>query len=176
VQVKNDKKFKAQPNPILFDLMNPYLVRFFDINEQQPLPIIRMVFALGSPTAAVEVLPQYVERLPRKAKTASRKATQKSPRYTSYDIWCAKASSETFGVIKIEHEPEYALLLKADKVFPQAYCSEFGIEEVESIRRSMNPRTSVKAAHWASFCGADTPRLPTEDLADSVNFREEVEE
>jgi hypothetical protein len=85
-----------------------------------------------------------MERLPRKTKTAAGKAAQKSPRYTSYDIWCSKASSQTFGVIKIEHEPEYALLLKADKVFPQAYCSEFDIEEVESIRRSMNPGTSVK--------------------------------
>jgi hypothetical protein len=57
VQVKNDQSFKAQPNAILFDLMNPYLVRFFDMKEKQPLPIIRMVFAFGSPTAAVEVLP-----------------------------------------------------------------------------------------------------------------------
>jgi hypothetical protein len=176
VQVQNDKRFKVQPNTKLFDLMNPYLVRFFDINEKEPLPIIRMVFSLGSPTAAVEVLPQYVEQLPRKAKTAARKAVQKSPRFTSYDIWCAKASSETFGVIKIEDEQNYARLLKADKVFPQAYCSELGIEEVESNKRSMNPGTSVDAAHWASFCGANTPQLPTVDLADSVDFGEEENE
>lgn len=176
VQVKNDRSFKAQPNTILFDLMNPYLVRFFDMGEKKPLPIIRMVFALGSPTAAVEAIPQYVERLPRKAKTTAREGVQKSPRYTSYDIWCAKASSETFGVIKIEDEQNYALLLKTDKVFPKAYCSEFGIEEVESIKRSMNPGTSVRGEHWTSFCGASTPQLPTMDLADSVDFGEEDNE
>ncbi|KAM6504148.1 hypothetical protein JOM56_001091 [Amanita muscaria] len=173
VQVKNDKSFRAQPNAILFDLMNPYLVRFFDMDEKTPLPIIRMVFALGSPTAAVKVIPQDVERLPRKAKTAAQKAVQRSPRYTSYDIWCAKASSETFGVIKIEDEQNYSLLLKTERVFPQAYRSEFGIERIESIRRSMNPGTSIEGPHWTSFCGAKTPQLPTVDLGDDVDFGEE---
>ena len=174
MQVKNDKTFKAQPNTTVLDLMNPYLVRFFDMDEKKPLPIIRMVFALGSPTAAVEVIPQYVERFPRKAKTATRKVVSMSPRYTSYDIWCAKASSETFRVIEIEDEQNYALLLKTDKVFPQSYRSEFGVEEVESIRRSMNPGTSINRAHWASFCGTSTPQLPRVDLADSVDFGEEA--
>ncbi|KIL64400.1 hypothetical protein M378DRAFT_163135 [Amanita muscaria Koide BX008] len=173
VQVKNDKSFRAQPNAILFDLMNPYLVRFFDMDEKTPLPIIRMIFALGSPTAAVKVIPQDVERLPRKAKTAAQKAVQRSPRYTSYDIWCAKASSETFGVIKIEDEQNYSLLLKTERVFPQVYRSEFGIERIENIRRSMNPGTSVEGAHWASFCGAKTPQLQTVDLGDNVDFGEE---
>jgi len=72
---------------------------FFDLDEKQPLPIIRMVFAFGSPSAAVRVIPQYVERPPGKAKTEAREAVQKSPCYTSYDIWCTKASSETFGII-----------------------------------------------------------------------------
>ncbi|KIL57284.1 hypothetical protein M378DRAFT_396218 [Amanita muscaria Koide BX008] len=176
VQVNNDKSYRAQPNTILFDLMNPYLIRFFDMDEKIPLPIIRMVFALGSPTAAVKVIPQYAERLPRKAKTAAQKAVQRSPRYTSYDIWCAKASSETFGVVKTEDEQNYSLLLKTEKVFPQAYCSEFSTKEIESIKRSMNPGTSVKEAHWTSFCGADTPHLPTVDLGDAVDFGEEDHE
>jgi hypothetical protein len=153
---------RSQTPSYVFDLMNPYLVRFFDMDEKKPLPIIRMVFALGSPTAAVEVIPQYEERPPRKAKTNAQKAARKSPRYTSYDIWCAKASSEIFGVIKEDDEQHYALLLKTDKVFPQAYYSEFGIEEIESIRRSMNPGTSVNAAHWA-FCDASIPQPPAED-------------
>jgi len=44
------------PTVVLFDLMNPYLVRFFDIDERDPLPIIRMVFAFGSPTPVVQVI------------------------------------------------------------------------------------------------------------------------
>jgi hypothetical protein len=76
----------------------------------------------------------------------------------------------------MEDEQNYALLLKADTVFPQGYCSEFGVEEVECIRRSMNPGTSVNKAHWASFCGANTPQQPTVDLADSVDFGEEDNE
>ena len=168
VQVKNDKNYKAQPNAILFDLMNPYSVRFFDMDEKNPLPIIRMVFALGSPTSAVRVITQDVERHPR-----TRKAAQKSPRYTSYDIWCAKASSKTFGVIREEEEQNYALLLKANKVFPQAYCSKFDREE--RIGRIMNPGTSVEGAHWAFF-GDDKPQLPAVDLADDVDFGEEDNE
>jgi hypothetical protein len=170
VQVKNDKRFTATPNVLLFDLMNPYLVRFFDIGEKDPLPIIRMVFAFGSRTPCVTIIGPDMERLPRKAKTAAQKAAGRSPPYTSYDIWCAKASSETFAVIKEDDEPNYAQLLKVNKVFPKAYYTDIADAEIEHIRCSMNPGTSVNGVHWTAYCGTSLPKPPVVDLADEVDF------
>ena len=40
----------------------------------------------------------------------------------------------------------------------------------------MNSVTSVKGAHWTSFCGANMPQLSTVCLADGVDFGEESDE
>jgi hypothetical protein len=48
IQVKNDRNFSSTPNLFLFDAMNPYFLCFFDMDEQKPVPIIRMVFALAA--------------------------------------------------------------------------------------------------------------------------------
>ena len=56
VQVKNNNNFNAQPDTILFDLMNIFLVCLFDMDKKAT---IRIVFAPGSPIAAVEPLRSY---------------------------------------------------------------------------------------------------------------------
>jgi len=114
-----------------------------------------------------------VERPPRKAKTAAQKAARGSPPYTTYDIWCAKASSDTFSVIKDDDESNYAQLLKVDKVFPKAYHADIAVAELENIRRSMNPGTSVDVVHWTALCGTNVPKAPAVDLADEVDFGDE---
>ncbi|KAF8815386.1 hypothetical protein BYT27DRAFT_7333931 [Phlegmacium glaucopus] len=177
IQVKNDATFTTKPNVILFDLMNPYFLRFFDI-EEEPLPVIRMVFALASHSPAIEVIPPKHERFPQTAKTqAAEKSSKGSPRYTSYDIWCAKACSDTFGVIKPGDDDTYANLLKVCKVFPAAYTDGIAqhVPSVESMRRKMNPGTATGADHWNEFCGGDI-REKVEDTADNVDFSYENEE
>jgi hypothetical protein len=36
--------------------MNPYFLGFFDMDEQKPVPIIRMVFALSAKKACIEAV------------------------------------------------------------------------------------------------------------------------
>jgi len=40
--------------------MNPFFLRFFDIDEE-PLPVIRVVFALASRASIVSVIPPKIE-------------------------------------------------------------------------------------------------------------------
>ncbi|KAF9505312.1 hypothetical protein BS47DRAFT_1400537 [Hydnum rufescens UP504] len=56
----------------------------------------------------------------RERRTTRRKASN----FTSYDIWLAKASSQTFGPIKIEEEDQYTLALRLTKTFPHVYHDE----------------------------------------------------
>jgi hypothetical protein len=56
IQGKNDETFQATPQEYLFDMMNPYRVQFFDKKETDPVPIVRMVFALASITPCVVAL------------------------------------------------------------------------------------------------------------------------
>jgi hypothetical protein len=65
------------------------------------LPVIRMVFALSSAKSGVTIME------PRYRRTTKTKGAEKSPPYTSYDIWCAGALAETFAVINKTEEEVY---------------------------------------------------------------------
>jgi hypothetical protein len=178
IQVKNNANFGPKPKSILFELMNPYFLRFFDLDEEDPVPVIRMVFALASRTSTVDSIPPRQQRRERTAKVeAEAKLTKKSPKYTAYDIWCAKASSDTFLVIKAADEDVYAKLLKVCKVFPAAYS--LGIDEVlpsvSSLRRSMNPGTAADPSHWKEFCDTNVDGGLGE-FPDDVDFDDEEDE
>jgi hypothetical protein len=153
IQVKNDKRYSTTPNIFLFDAMNPYFLRFFDMDEANPLPIIRMVFALAASDAGVEVIEHTIARKnpPRKAK--GKKQKKRAPLFTAYDIWCAKASIDTFAVITAdeEHAGTYAALLKVGSVFPKAYEAQTTIKSAMSARRNMNPGTAIHPDHWIRF-------------------------
>lgn len=89
IQVKNDKSFSSTPNLFLFDAMNPYFLGFFDMDEQKPVPIIRMVFALAATEACVKAVEDAPLRKnpPRGAKSkGEKKRTRRCPSYTAYDI------------------------------------------------------------------------------------------
>jgi len=89
-------------NLFLFDMMNPYFLRFFDMDEK-PV-IIRMILALGSVQPIGKVIERDAERPPRRAKDEAKKTRKRSPAYTAHDIWCAKACRETFAVIRDDEE------------------------------------------------------------------------
>ena len=95
IQVKNDTRFGQVSHGYLFDGMNLFLINLFD---QAPLPIIRMVFALASTKSAVNYVPGRQSWL------------KDEKRFTSYDIWCAGTSLETFPIIK-DDGPAYLKLL-----------------------------------------------------------------
>ncbi|KAM6501250.1 hypothetical protein JOM56_004264, partial [Amanita muscaria] len=136
IQVKNDGTFSSTPNLFLFDAMNPYFLGFFDMDEQKPVPIIRMVFALASSESCVK---------------AGKERARPCPAYTTYDFWCAGTTAETFSVVRPGDEQVYSDLLKLCRLFPSVYEVDTKIDSAKSARRNMNPGTAVHPDHWSRF-------------------------
>ena len=156
IQCKNDATFLANPREYLFDMMNPYHIQFFDKDEIDPVPVIRMVFALASPIADVVVLgcPERMQ-LPR---DGAFKAKFQEDQYMAFDIWCAKASHETF--LPIKDDPVFTELLLRSSVFPNVYeCKKSN--GLQNATRSMNPGTDVHPAHWHFLECKDGDLLPS---------------
>ena len=47
IQSKNDKAYQTTPQNYLFNMMDPYKIQFFDKDDKETTPVIRMVFALA---------------------------------------------------------------------------------------------------------------------------------
>jgi len=146
IQVKNDETFKESPQEYLFDMMNPYRIEFFDKNESHPVPLIRMLFALASENSSIAVLgcPERTQPV----REGAAKARFQADRYTSFDIWCAKASKETFR--PIENDAVFDKLLLRSRLFPNVYEAKKS-EGLQNATRSMNPATDIHPAHWDRF-------------------------
>ena len=144
IQMNNDRNVSTTP----FDGMNPFFVGVFD-HDEEPLPVIRMVFALSSAKPGVTIME------PEDCRKAKSKKTEKSPPYTSYDIWCAGAFAKTFAVINETEEEVYKQLLKICNPFPESYKSTSRLPEQEAQRRSMDPGSMAGANHWGAFKAAE---------------------
>ncbi|KAF9505309.1 hypothetical protein BS47DRAFT_1385996 [Hydnum rufescens UP504] len=131
IQVKNDQNFNEKPLDKLYGGMDPVYLGI--LPTESNIAVIRMVFALASRDPAVVVRQ-------RERRTTRRKASN----FTSYDIWLAKASSQTFGPIEIEEEDQYTLALRLTKTFPHVYHDE----AIQDTLRSMNPGSATDKAHW----------------------------
>ena len=149
IQSKNDGTYQAMPHLDLFDRMNPChdSVGLFDVDESDTLPVIRMVFALASKTPCVTVI-KPAERQQPQRKNGKRPAF-KGDKYTAFDIWCGKASRETFRPIK-DNEVVFKKLLLRSRVFPDVYESKRS-ESIQIATRNMNPATEGHHAHWKQF-------------------------
>jgi hypothetical protein len=105
-----------------------------------------MVFALALPDAGVIVLKAPERMLP--LRDAAFRAKFQADKFTSFDIWCAKASKMTFCPIK-EDEIFQKLLLQF-RIFPEVY-DEKRTEGLRNVTRSMNPGTGLHAAHFCNY-------------------------
>ena len=121
IQCKNSATFQVTTREYLLDMMNPYHIRFFD-EKEIPVPVIRIVFALGLLIPKMEVLSCPERSQP--SRDAAFKANYQVDKYTAFDIWCAKASCETFLPIK---------------------------DDLRNTTRSMNPASGSHAAHYCSY-------------------------
>ncbi|KIL63618.1 hypothetical protein M378DRAFT_24971 [Amanita muscaria Koide BX008] len=168
IQVKNNGKFSSTPNLFLFDAMNPYFLGFFDMDEQKPVPIIRMVFALASSESCVMAVEDVPLRTnpPRRARSKGKDRARPCPAYTAFDIWCAGTTAETFSVVKPGDEQVYSDLLKPDRLFPGVYEEDTEIDSTKSARRNMNPGTAAHPDHWTKF----STKVTEPDRADGVDF------
>jgi len=100
IQVKNAKNYGLEPKEGLFNAMDPCGLGLL---SDHPLPIIRMVFALASPRAGV-TFPSRPSREPHHPAA-----------FTSFDIWCAGLSTETFRQIGDDLDSYLALLDRSQR-------------------------------------------------------------
>ena len=100
LQSKNDVRYSTNVFLSLFHAMDPYALGIFNKSTKNPPPVIRMVYALASRKSGVCVV-EPPQRKPR-PRAAKQKAApnKKKYAYTSFDIWCAQASSSTFRAIQ----------------------------------------------------------------------------
>jgi hypothetical protein len=98
IQVKTDERYRKDVSEDLFDHMEPFDVGLFSDGDE-PLPVIRMVFALGSDECGVTF--------------PSQEKCGLAGRFTSYDVWCAGLSPSTFACIGKDLSSYQALLKRS---------------------------------------------------------------
>ncbi|KAM6503962.1 hypothetical protein JOM56_000905 [Amanita muscaria] len=96
IQVKNDKSYGSNIAKTLFDHLNPFGLGLFP--QGQSKPVIRVVFALASDEVGVTFPP-------------ARTVVHHSDTFTTFDIWCAGISAETFKQIDEGDLDPYQFLL-----------------------------------------------------------------
>ncbi len=118
VQVKNAKDFGTKYVPSLYDGMDSAITSAIftksksttgtpEANEVTPKPVIRLVFALASPEPAVVFWP-------------GTEVEHRFDAFTTFDIWLASLSGETFKQIGADLE-SYQLLLKRSLLSHDAF-------------------------------------------------------
>ncbi|KAF8324658.1 uncharacterized protein EI90DRAFT_3074728, partial [Cantharellus anzutake] len=143
IQSKNDHSYGTSPTGHLFDKMDPFELGIF-AKSTGPPPVIRMVNALASKESKVSVI------MPPERVQPSRQEKQvRTSAFTSFDIWCAGASSRTFRTIRSQDDGTYDALLKLSKDVPAMF--EPDEEFMRDAVRSMYPGGACDAGHW-SFC------------------------
>ncbi len=150
-QSKNNRKYSANMFSPVFHAMDPYALSVFDKSTENPPPVIRMVYALASKKSGVSVVNPPQRKLPPRA--AKQKAVPKKKKYayTSFDIWCAQASSSTFRAIQTDENGIYAELLKLSRDVPKMFRPPK--EYLTTSAMSMYPCGTSSAGHW-QFCEA----------------------
>ncbi|KAJ2975911.1 hypothetical protein NUW54_g11655 [Trametes sanguinea] len=171
VQAKNSRHYGARIHYPLFKLMDPYTCGLFNDDVKEPLPILRMVFALASPEAAVASPAIREQQSPRRDKTAE---------YTAYDIWCAGASHKTFDVIQEDEDGAFAELLKAignareDPRGGYWYLSDFE----QTAMRHMQPAALAERESFELFADVEgigeyaLAEYAEEDVDDDAEYAE----
>ncbi|KAI0065794.1 hypothetical protein BV25DRAFT_1988884 [Artomyces pyxidatus] len=150
IQVKNDELYCARYRPSVFDLLDPFSVGLYDTGEE-PLPVIRMIFALSAPHPTVEVSQREEPHL-----------GDYDP-YTAFDIWCAGVSPEVFRTISRWQIQTYRELLHWTSNGYDAYDRKDYWGDINEVlrgettrltsRRMMNPGSEIGEVHWRQFIG-----------------------
>ena len=149
-QSKNDVGYSTKVFPSVFHAMDPYALGVFDKSTENPPPVIRMVYALATRKSGVYVAKPPQRKLPPRG--AKQKAIPKKKKYayTSFDIWCAQASSSTFRAIQEDENEIYAELLKLSRDVLKMF--QPSNKYLTTNAMSMYPCGTSGAGHW-QFCG-----------------------
>jgi hypothetical protein len=133
-QIKDDVKYGGEPVWDLVDRMDPIQLNIFNKGEEA-LPIIRIVLAIGSLTAALKRRPKNLE-------------ASKNSEFTSFDFWCAGLSEEHLGPITREEESTWEALRQASRGWKDIYKAE---ATRAGLRRATCAGSATHADHWQHF-------------------------
>lgn len=181
IQSKNNVKFSTTPHRYLFHLMNPFTLGTFSKQDNNPRPVIRMVYALAARKPIVQVMEhgrppsESAAKDKGKGKSRGRSSTYS---FTSFDIWCGHTSSLTFGAIRPEDNETYQELLKrSNDVVEMFEPQQMSMREVT---RSMYPGATSQDAHWRSFFKiegvANAPPADDKDSTGESDSNDELEQ
>lgn len=139
VQVKNDRSYESQQSSTkLFEALDPFAVKLYDVEDPSIGPVIRMVFTLSSKAPRVELI-----------KPKSRTSPRRSSQFTTYNIWCSGLTHETFRVVTSKEEDRYQSLLSRSCDMSQVYKSTE--EEAIKLYHSMQPVVDDLAGHLEKY-------------------------
>ena len=176
VQSKNDDRCSTNVFSSLFHAMDPYELGIFEPSTENPPPMIRMVFALASRKSRVCVVKPPQRKLSPRATKQKEVPKKKKYAYTSFDIWCAQASSSTFRVIQTYENGVYEELLKLSRDVPTMFQP---LEKyLTTSAMSMYPCGTSSAGHW-KFCEVPQEHLDKNMVSDEdqeMVTNEEAEE
>jgi hypothetical protein len=137
LQSKNDADYTTNVFPSLFHIMDPYALGIFDRASKK------------SGVSVVKPPARKVLRRAAKVKAAKEQAAKSKINkyaYSSFDIWCAQASSSTFRAIQTHEKWNicgFARDVPMMFQFPEKYLA--------STAMSMYPCGTSSAGHW-QFC------------------------
>ncbi|KAF8332101.1 uncharacterized protein EI90DRAFT_3016185 [Cantharellus anzutake] len=135
VQAQNDPFWTHKLDLCLFDGMDSYKLGILHKDDAElNIPIIRVVFALGSVKA--QLVPIGPRSMPRKG-------------FTLYDIWCAGLSADIFCPVKQEDEGTWDDLLRTSRIWERLYKTSN--KEAQILRRQLNPGAAAHEDHWNPF-------------------------
>ncbi|KAI0370060.1 hypothetical protein BV20DRAFT_315504 [Pilatotrama ljubarskyi] len=164
VQAKNSRHYGAKIQYPVFMNMNPYICGLFDRDVKEPPPVLRMVFALASPNAAVATASGPVRQ--------STRSSDRTAAFTAYDIWCAGASHKTFAVIQEGEDAAVASLLKLMR-HAGDISARVGLGElVRHAMHQMEPLVSTEPGHTDLF--ADVADIGEYALAEDSGELDDV--
>ena len=130
-RVENDSTFPDQPDPSLFEAMDPYKLGI--LNQGDNIPIIRIIFALASKTPCLT------------------RITCQQDSVKSCDFWVGGISPTVFSPVGDQDARIWAELLQATYGWEDIYKKNpegRADKGEEGLRRSMNPGAGEDEHHW----------------------------
>ena len=132
-QMKNDPRYSTEPQPKLFNAMDPRDLEILGTGDLA-VPLIKIIFALAARTPSLNV----VRHDPTKEYPA-----------VVYEIWCAGISPDILGPIEQQEVGIWDSLLQASYGWKELYKTTS--EVTANLRKSATPGAARDAGHYSRW-------------------------
>ncbi|KAL0953497.1 hypothetical protein HGRIS_014924 [Hohenbuehelia grisea] len=151
-QIKNDKKYTAQPQPGRFKEMDPRKIGF--LREGDPaVPLIKVFMTFSSIKAGVTIV--------RHKPTAAYNAVV-------YDIWIAGLSHDIYVPIAETDQSIWLAALAATRRWESIYRVPRQAPEMRAVRQSTHAGAADNVDHWCRWVDLATTPLELSDGNDTA--------